>query len=72
MWEPYLALLVISSIPLIYAYKLNSFRKIEKYYWKSNKVLFWIYNICFFILSVSFAFNTRYVAGQLLKKYKWN
>lgn len=64
MISGYIIWIIVASLPLLYAYIYNSFRKIERYYWKKNKIMFWAFNLSYFVLSLTLMYNTKLLLSE--------
>ncbi len=58
---------------MYYSYK-NDYQRIERYYFKENRKLYYVLRATHFILLASIIINIRFVvykyAGEFLKKYQ--
>lgn len=64
----YFFIIIISLFIVIYIYKKNKYRKIERYYWKNNKIYFWIYTLCYFTIYISLLYNCKSLIFLLMQK----
>lgn len=63
---PYLFIIAICGIVILYFYLNNSTRRIERYYLKNNKGLFVLLEICMIIIVMSILFNIRHIIVMFL------
>lgn len=70
----YYCTLFIAAIMLIYYSYKNDYQRIERYYFKNNRRLYYVLRAVHFILLASIILNVRYViyeyAYDFLKKYQ--
>lgn len=73
MWFYYCTLFLAMVMLLYFSYK-NDYQRIERYYFKNNRKLYYVLRATHFILLASIILNIRYVvyqyAGELLNNYK--
>jgi hypothetical protein len=69
----YYCTLFIAAILLIYYSYKNDYQRIERYYFKNNRRLYYVLRATHFILLASIILNVRYViykyAADFLKKH---
>lgn len=69
----YCSLFLGIAILLYFMYK-NDYQRIERYYFKNNRKLYYVLRACHFVLIVSIAWSIRIAvyryAQQTLKKYQ--
>jgi hypothetical protein len=64
---PFCALITVcAGITLLIFYFKNKDRRIERYFHKNNKELFLLLQLSYFILIVSFAYNSRFLMSKIL------
>lgn len=70
----YYCVLFIAAIMLIYYSYKNDYQRIERYYFKNNRRLYYVLRGAHFILLASIILNIRHIvyeyAYDFLKKYK--
>jgi hypothetical protein len=70
----YYCILFIAAVMLIYYSYKNDYQRIERYYFKNNRRLYYVLRATHFILLASIILNVRYVvyeyAYDFLKKYQ--
>jgi hypothetical protein len=68
-------LAVLSGIPLIILYFHNEdSKKVERFFYHHNQQMYSLLQIATFVLSVTFLFNTRFLASEIFKYItsEWN
>lgn len=75
MWFFYCSLFLGTAILLYFMYK-NDYQRIERYYFKNDRKLFYVLRACHFVLIVSIVWIIRTLvyryAKQALENYKKN
>lgn len=70
----YYCTLFIAAVMLAYYSYKNDYQRIERYYFKNNRKLYYVLRAVHFILLASIILNVRYVvyeyAYDFLRKYK--
>jgi hypothetical protein len=70
----YYCILFIAAVMLIYYSYKNDYQRIERYYFKNNRRLYYVLRATHFILLASIILNVRYViyeyAYEFLRKYQ--
>lgn len=61
--------LILSISLIIYTYKQNAYRRIERFLWKNSKIYFWIWTLCYFIIEISLFYNAKSIILALIKKH---
>ncbi len=72
----YYCILFIAGVMLIYYSYQNDYQRIERYYFRNNRRLYYVLRAVHFILLASIILNVRYIvyeyAYDFLNKYKGN
>lgn len=59
---------IIAGVAILYYYWHNTTRKIERFYYKTDKKLFVLLEVSVFLLTLSIGFNARYIIISFLSK----
>ena len=70
----YYCSLFLAVVVLLYFNYKNDYKRIERYYFKENKKLYYVLRAAHFILLASIVLNARYIlysyAGKIIHKHK--
>ena len=64
-----LVLASICGICLIVFYFQNKYKRIERWYYYHNKYLYILLELCYYLIFISFVFNARYMAYEIIKHF---
>jgi hypothetical protein len=67
-----LILVAVSGLSLGYFLYLNKNRKIERYYYRENKLLFALLTFINFILAITLVMNSRHLFSEFTKMFFMN
>lgn len=60
-----LAIVVFNSVLLLYYhFKIDPYKKIERFYFKHNKIEYGLFKASYFIIIASFVLNLRYIVHE--------
>jgi quinol-cytochrome oxidoreductase complex cytochrome b subunit len=60
--------IIICSVTILYFMKYNSYRKMERWYYRTNKNLYFIMQTCYYITMTSLAVTGRFILFDFLKR----
>jgi hypothetical protein len=60
-------IVILSGISLLYYFYYNENRKIERYFYQNNKVLFTVLEVTSFIILTSLIYNIRFILFNYIK-----
>ena len=63
--------IIICIIPLLYFLKHNSYRCIERYYFKKHKKCYLLLQVSYFILFTTIIYNIRHICIQSFSQWVW-
>lgn len=64
-------ILIISGVIVAYFYYQNDTRKIERYYYQTDKKLFALLEVSLFLLILALGYNARHIVMTfIVRKYK--
>lgn len=60
-------IVVVCGITLLIFSKYNEYKRVERHFFTTNKYLYIVLEICYYLLFISFVYNARYLAYQGIK-----
>lgn len=60
---------ITCGITLLIFSKYNEYKRVERHFYKTDKFLYIILEICYYLVFISFVYNTRYLVYQAIKHY---
>lgn len=55
---------IVSGITLLVFYHANHYKRMERYFYHTNKYLYITIEVTYYILFISFVYNTRFIAFE--------
>jgi hypothetical protein len=64
---PSICIIVICGFTLLIFSHYNEYKRVERHFFMTNKYLYIVLEICYYLLFISFVYNSRYLVYQLIK-----
>lgn len=58
---------IVSGITLLVFTEYNEYKRVERHFYKTDKILYILLEICYYLTFISFVYNSRYLAYQAIK-----
>ncbi len=62
-------IIFISGVTLLTFVHINKYKKVERYYYYHDKYLYILLELVYYLLFISFVFNTRYIIYEAIKYF---
>ncbi len=64
---PNICIIVICGFTLLTFSHYNEYKRIERHFFLTNKYMYIILEICYYLLFISFVYNSRYIVYKMIK-----
>jgi hypothetical protein len=64
-------LAVACGIVLLLFLRVNEYKRVERWFYYHDKYMYILLEFCYYILFISFVFNARFLAYELIALFLW-